>query len=272
MVEILDLSRIQSFIQEPWKYAAAPFRIVGNLYFIGNKWVSCFLLDTGEGLLLIDSGYPETMYLIFDSIRRLGFEPHNIKFLLLSHGHWDHCGGARIFQEYCNCKTYLGADDMFLLTERRDLLCIGRGNIPEFRVDEVYDYGKSLTFGQYTIQPIHTPGHTPGTTSFIFDVENNGETLTCAMHGGLGLNGLTKAELAANRLPESLQLGFYESLKRLANQKVDVVLPSHRNVTGPTFDITKLAKEDDGSGRIFINRTLWKQMIEERIAAIKKFL
>lgn len=272
MAEILDLSKVKSFINEPWKYAAAPFRIVGDIYFVGNMWVSCFLIDTGNGLLLIDSGYPETMYLIFDSIRRLGFEPRDIKYLLISHGHWDHCGGARIFQEYCDCKTYLGADDMFLLTERRDLLCIGRTNIPEFRVDELYDYSESLTFGKYTIQPIHTPGHTPGTTSFIFDVENNGEILTCAMHGGLGLNGLTKAELAANRLPESLQLDFYEGLKRLVDKSVDVVLPSHRNVTGSAFDFTKLSKQDDGSGKIFVNQIIWRQMIEERIVGIKEFL
>lgn len=80
---------------EPWTLAQKPFKVIENVYFVGNTWVSVYLIDTPEGLILIDCAYEENLYLLIDSIRGLGFDPKDIRHLLISHGHFDHCGAAR---------------------------------------------------------------------------------------------------------------------------------------------------------------------------------
>lgn len=78
-----------------WESRMEPFRVFGNLYFVGTKPASAHLIDTGAGLILLDSGYPETLYLVLDSIRRLGFRLEDLALILHSHGHIDHIGGTR---------------------------------------------------------------------------------------------------------------------------------------------------------------------------------
>ena len=66
----------------PWDYAVEPFRIAGGLYYVGNKYVSSHLIDTGDGLILLDTSFPQTVYLLLESIRRLGFYPADIHTIL----------------------------------------------------------------------------------------------------------------------------------------------------------------------------------------------
>lgn len=88
-----------------------PFRVFGNLYFVGTEPASAHLIDTGAGLILLDSGYPETLYLVLDSIRRLGFRLEDLALILHSHGHIDHIGGTRALVELTGAKTAIGAAD-----------------------------------------------------------------------------------------------------------------------------------------------------------------
>ena len=70
---------------EPWTLAQKPFKVIENVYFVGNTWVSVYLIDTPEGLILIDCAYEENLYLLIDSIRGLGFDPKDIRHLLISY-------------------------------------------------------------------------------------------------------------------------------------------------------------------------------------------
>jgi len=105
----------------PWKYYVQPFRIAGNLYYVGNSDVSSHLMDTGQGLILLDTAYPQTVYLLLESIRRLGFDPDDIRLILHCHGHYDHFGGTRALVELTGAKTALGEEDIEILKERPDL-------------------------------------------------------------------------------------------------------------------------------------------------------
>ena len=96
----------------PWKYHVEPFRIIGNLYYVGNSDVSSHLIDTTQGLVLLDTGFPQTVYLLLESVRRLGFNPDDIRYILHCHGHYDHFGGTRAIVELTGAKTALGADDI----------------------------------------------------------------------------------------------------------------------------------------------------------------
>lgn len=245
---------------EPWTLAQKPFKVIKNVYFVGNTWVSVYLIDTPEGLILIDCAYEENLYLLIDSIRGLGFDPKDIRHLLISHGHFDHCGAARQLQEMSNCEIWINEKDAYFFTERRDLIAF-EDRVPEFRIDHYYDSDQSICFGGMTIWPVPCPGHTPGTTSFFFEVEHEGRKLTVAMHGGLGTNTLSKEDLLTNGWPLSFQQGYLDMLRQMKRRSVDVLIPSHAGhaKTYPFFDI---AAQDDGTGNGFIRPNAWREMLE----------
>ena len=257
-------------MDHPWILQQKPFHVVGDIYFVGNNYVSCFLIDGGkDGLILIDCAFQETAYLLFDSIRALGFDPANIKKLFLSHGHVDHCGAARQIFEYSGCEIYLGERDAFFFTERADLILFEE-HVPRFPIHHYYEYEKPIVWGNSTIIPILTPGHTPGaTTMFIHTPYINGNTLTCAMHGGIGINGLSREELVKNNLPLSLQQEFLDSLERLSCEQVDVVIASHAH----QYDLLKRATEDDGSGKSFLDDgSGWRELMNRHIVMMKELM
>lgn len=77
-------------MESPWLGKMRPFRIVGNVYFIGTFQASTHLIDTGDGLIVIDPGYNDSFYLVINSIYELGFSPKDIKYIVNTHWHWDH--------------------------------------------------------------------------------------------------------------------------------------------------------------------------------------
>ncbi|QQO08664.1 MBL fold metallo-hydrolase [Breznakiella homolactica] len=215
--------------QSPWKYAVEPFRVIGDLYYVGNNWVAVYLIDTKDGLLLIDTAMPHNVYLTLESIRRLGFDPRDIKWILLSHAHYDHCGGAAMIANYTGARIWLGREDMFFLTERPDLIHMVNGFFQPFTVEAHYTDGEPLRFGNVEITPKHCPGHTPGTYSFFFYMEEDGNQYRCGMHGGMGVNTLTKEYLKEKGLPLSSQDDYVANLKRMREEPVDVPIGSHVN-------------------------------------------
>ena len=104
--------KADDIMRSPWLWDVAPFKILDGLYYVGNRDVSCHLFDTGQGLLLLDTSYTQAAYLLLESIRALGFEPRDIKWILHSHGHIDHFGCTRMLVEKYGCKTYFPAADL----------------------------------------------------------------------------------------------------------------------------------------------------------------
>ena len=251
----------------PWTEDKAPFQIAKNVYFVGVDWVSAFLLDTTEGLVLIDCAMQETFYLLVDSIQRLGFDPRKIKKLLLTHGHFDHCGAARAVYEMSGCEIWLGKDDEYFFTERRDLI-LGEDHVPEFPIHHFYEYGKAVDCGNFQIMPVHCPGHTPGTTSLFFEIPamegyQGKKTLLCGIHGGLGEGTLTDNDMSWNDFPRDMRRIYCESIDSVIDMPVDLVLPSHAG-HGVDYDFYKIAEQNDGSGLGFVDTGAWKRMLTAR--------
>lgn len=258
------------WMNNPWTLAHRPFRVLENIYFVGNSWVSAFLLDTQEGLILIDCAMQETLYLLVDGIRTMGFDPHNIKKLFLTHGHFDHCGAVRAIHEMSGCEIWVGKDEEFFFTRRRDLI-VFEDRVPEFQPTHFYDYGTSINLGNMVIQPVHCPGHTPGTTSFFLQIQHNGQPLSCAIHGGLGAGVLTKQQLEKSGQPFSLREQYLESIAKVLDCHVDVVLPSHAGHC-VDHDFFKIADEDDGTGNGFIDPTAWRKMLQSKKEQIEQMI
>ena len=160
--------------RKPWETYLEPLRMAPGVWYVsGNDWVACYLIDTGDGLILIDTAMHETAYLMIENIRKLGYELTDIKKILLSHAHIDHIGAARTMKELTGAKIYLGERDLPFLHERRDLILNDGGyTCGEFEPDELYADDKPIVQGNVTIRTVSTPGHTPGCTSFFFEVQD----------------------------------------------------------------------------------------------------
>ena len=242
----------------------------GVWYVSGNNWVACYLIDTGDGLILIDTAMHETAYLMIENIHRLGYQLTDIKKILLSHAHIDHIGAARTMKELTGAKIYLGERDLPFLHERRDLIMNEGGyTCGEFEPDVIYSDDTPIVQGNVTIRTVSTPGHTPGCTSFFFDVQDkDGKIYTCGMHGGLGLLWNTKKQFEEIGLPFSLMEEFVEGLKRLDQMHVDICLPSHTNQVGILL-LKDQIREDFNP---YYDPSIWHELMQERLERAQRIL
>ena len=261
-----ELYRLIDHIKaEPMFVDMKPFQILDNIFYVGNRFVASYLIDTGEGLLLIDSNFQEVLPILLKNIQLAGYSVSDIKWLLLSHGHFDHVGGAGEIQRLSGCETYFPQGDAFMLKERRDLLL---DDVKPFDVDHFYDYSHTYHFGNVTVRPVLTSGHTLGCTSLQLTVPFRGKDVSVAVHGGLGLNGLSREELIRNKLPLDTSLRYRDSLIMAKELPADVFLPLHNSY----YDIFSLAEQDNGDHSIFIRPGDWKKALETRLNAIEELL
>ena len=255
----------------PWEFAVEPFRIIDKLYYVGSRNVSSHLIDTGKGLMLIDTGFPQTVYLLLESIRRLGFDPDDIEYIVHCHGHYDHFGGTRAIVELTGAKTCLGEADLEILDDRLELSWA-----PEYGVEfyEVFDVdvplkgGDVVSLGDVSIECMSIPGHTPGAMAFFFEMTEKGERYTVGLHGAPGLNTLQDAYMEKNSLAKSRREDYMKSLMRLKERTVDITLGAHPGQSN-TF-----GKRDGMTGERnpFIDREFWPKMLDRlEVGARKNF-
>ena len=246
----------------PWEFACEPFRIADGLYYVGNTNVSSHLIDTGAALVLIDTTYPQTVYLLLESIRRLGFDPDDIRAILQVHAHYDHIGGTRALVELTGAETYLGEADVEIIEKRRDETWApqyGLGFREYFKVNHPLTDGDVVRIGKTVFDCVAIPGHTPGSMSFFFEVTEGGKTYRVGIHGGPGLNTLTDEYLTENKLPFSRRDDYLRSLERLRREKVDIFIgahPAQNNTLGKRQRMT-----DDENP--FIDPSAWGAFLDD---------
>ena len=188
--------------------------MIGNLYFVGTVEASSHLLDTGDGLILIDTGYKETADAIIESMGILGFDPKDIKVILFSHGHCDHTDGtSKILSLAPLAKTYMSFYDLKYI----------KGFVPDFDIKD----GDVIRLGNTEVLCLFTPGHTEGSVSFFFDVTENGTVYRAAMFGGSGTNQLKKDFMDRQSVSYLLRGQFFDSVERLLSEHVDVMIGNH---------------------------------------------
>jgi metallo-beta-lactamase class B len=164
---------------------AQPYKVFDNLYFIGTKIHSAWALTTSEGIIVIDTVFdyavePEMV----EGLTKLGLDPRQVKYVLISHAHGDHDQGAALFQSRYGAKVVMGTADWESTLTRP---ATAAGGVPKRDVAVGAD-GFKLTLGDATVDVIATPGHTPGTLSYIFRVKDGNRTLVVAYSGGTAFN------------------------------------------------------------------------------------
>src|SRR5688572_7075474 len=164
---------------------ARPYKVFDNLYFIGTKVHSAWALTTSDGIIVIDTLFdyaiePEMV----EGLTTLGLDPRTIKYVVISHAHGDHDQGAALLQSRYGAKVVMGEADWSATLQRP---AAAPGGVPK-RDIAVGPAGLELRLGDTTVDIIATPGHTPGTLSYVFPVKDGGRTLTVAYAGGTAFN------------------------------------------------------------------------------------
>ncbi len=160
---------------------AAPFKVFDNLYWLGTRQHSSWALQTSGGIIIIDTNFAwATRPEIIDGMATLGLDPRDIKYVVISHAHGDHDQGAAELQERYAAKVVMGAPDWESTLQRPPS---APGGVPTKDI-AVGPEGYKLTLGDTTIDIVATPGHTPGTLSYVFPVKDQGRTVMVAYSGG----------------------------------------------------------------------------------------
>jgi metallo-beta-lactamase class B len=181
-------------VPERATWYAQPYKVFDNLYFIGTRIHSSWALTTSQGIIVIDTLFdyaiePE----IVEGLTKLGLNPRDIKYVLISHAHGDHDQGAALLQNRYGAKVVMGTADWNVTLQRP---ATAAGGVPK-RDMAIEPDGKKITLGETTVDVIATPGHTPGTLSYIFPVKDAGRTLMVAYSGGTAFNFTRQAQAFA---------------------------------------------------------------------------
>ena len=263
MAMISSTNVIDSTCDRPWEVSVAPFAMTEQIYYVGGRWVGAYLIDTGEGLILLDTTTAETAYQVVDSIYRLGFKPDDVKHILLSHAHIDHEGAARFLHEMTGAPIWLSKeDDAFRKTEGIKYIGLElHFKTYEYEVNRHYDDDMPIQLGNVTVKTMLTPGHTPGTTTFfITHPDKYGKPVVAAMHGGVGVLTMSNEILDKAGLPRSQRRRFIDDCDKMMDMHVDVCLPSHP-AHGALFETYEKVKADEAS---FVNPQAWKEFLVSR--------
>ena len=168
--------------RETWY--ADPVRVFDNLFFVGGKVHTSWALTTSEGIIIIDTVYPyNSEELIIGGLERLGLNPEDIRYVIISHAHGDHIGGAQMLQDRYGARVVMGEADWDLVETYPNRY---RSMAPTR--DIVASDGMELTLGSTTVNLWETPGHTPGTLSYTFTVYDQGRPVNVAYSGGTAFN------------------------------------------------------------------------------------
>jgi metallo-beta-lactamase class B len=159
-------------------------RVFDNLYFVGGMVHSSWALTTSEGIILIDTIFPyNSQELIVGGLKRQGLNPRDVKYVLISHAHADHIGGAEMLQKDYGARIAMGGPDWRLVE-----MYPNRYKTMAPKRDIVATDGMKITLGDTSVTIWETPGHTPGTLSYTFTVRDNGKPVPVVYSGGTAFN------------------------------------------------------------------------------------
>ncbi|MEP6902679.1 MAG: subclass B3 metallo-beta-lactamase [Actinomycetota bacterium] len=244
-----------------------PFKIIGNIYYVGASDVTSYLITTPQGHILIDGGFAETAPQIEANVEKLGFKLADIKILLINHAHYDHCGGLAELKKLSGARLYASPPDTPVLED---------GGISDFRfggdkplftpvkVDKILQDREKISLGDAVLTTYFTFGHTKGATSWTMEVSENGQKYKVAF-----ISSLTTLDYALANNPKypAIAADFTKTLATLKKLKPDVFLASH----GQFFDLTEKSAKLRGGAKPnpFIDPQGYQKLIERMSQAFE---
>lgn len=240
-----------------------PFKVFDNLYYVGVGYTASWLITTEEGLILLDAVDQRYADHVIDSIEKLGFDPDDIRYVIIGQAHADHLGAAAHIQQMYGARVGMGEADWAFMEKAA---AEGRLRAQPPRRDLVIRDGDTLTLGKTTLQFYSTPGHTPGTISFQFPVYDNGTPHVAFVFGGSApAAGLEAAEQ------------FMKSVNRIEQMqdRVEVNVVNHPwRQMDPEFwsRVDRLQRRQPGEPHPFVDPARFRAWIAETKAEATKAL
>ena len=245
-----------------WTSPFPPFRIAGNLYYVGSKDLAAYLIATPKGLILINANLKSSPSLIEKSVTALGFHLKDVKILLISHAHYDHCAGAAQILKLTGAKYDVMAPDVPVVESGgRDDFQYGADpsmHFPPAHVDRVLHDGDTVNLGGTTLTAHLTPGHTKGTTTWTFAEPFDRRLMQVVIVGSPNVNPGYK--LVGNKTYPRIASDYERGFEVLHRLPCDIFLGAH----GGYFGLTeKYARWKAGDKDAFVDPSGYKAYIAD---------
>ena len=247
----------------------APFKVMDNVYYVGPGSVSVWLVPTSAGLILFDTAQEPYVDYVIDNIRKVGFDPKNIKYILLTHGHLDHFGGANKIKALSGARVALTEGDWNFMEQQAKARPPKAGDEPPAR-DMVIKEGDTITLGDTKVKVYVLPGHTPASPAYELTVYDNKKPYKGFVFGGPGpRNGVEGGT------------EFLKSIERLEKSFTDVqvALNVHSYLNSYPYpnnmgllEMRDVKAKNPNGPNPFINNALWRQWLKDAHAGAVKYI
>ena len=246
-------------------------RVIGNVYYVGSKGLASYLITTSQGHILINSNLESTVPLIRKSVEQLGFRFGDIKILLISHAHWDHCAGSALLKQLTGAKYFVMEGDVPVV-ESGGKADFQYGAMPDShfapaKVDRVLHDQDHVRLGEATLTAHLNTGHTKGTITWTMKVNEGGKMLDVVIVGSPNVNPGYK--LVNNSTYPQIAQDYERTFARLKALPCDVFLGAHGEYYGMQEKLTRL-KQDDANP--FIDAQGYTHYIADRENAFRQEL
>jgi metallo-beta-lactamase class B len=257
------------FAQDPsWTEPFPPHRIAGNLYYVGSRGLAAYLVSTPQGHILINSNLDSSAPAIKSAIEKLGFKFSNVKILLISHAHWDHCAGSFRIKELTGSKyMVMDADVPEIENGGKTNFQYGDNSSSLYKpvkVDRILHDGDEVKLGDAALKAHLTPGHTKGCTTWTMKVADGGKTYDVVIVGSPNVNPGYK--LVGNTRYPQIASDYERTFRVLKSLNCDIFLGAH----GSYYNLeAKYPRLKDAGTNPFIDPAGYKAYVAEREAAFR---
>jgi metallo-beta-lactamase class B len=245
-----------------WNRPVEPFRIAGNLFYVGASEIASYLVATPNGLIVIDGGFVETAPIIRANIEKLGFHFKDVRILLSTHAHYDHAGGLAALKEQTGAKLMASERDAPLLERggKDDPQFGDKWPFPPVTPDRLLHDGDPVTLGGSTLTAVMTPGHTQGCTTWTMTVGEKGKSYHVVI---VGSPTFPAYKLVGNEKYPDIVSDYHKTFATLQSLPCDIFLGAHGSFFNLSAKMVSHNFVDPDGYRAFVDR--WAKAFEREL-------
>ncbi|GGI24499.1 subclass B3 metallo-beta-lactamase [Pedobacter mendelii] len=261
------ISASSQIVKEPsgtpkeWSASYTPFRIVGNLYYVGTYDLACYLITTNKGNILINTGLASSTSLIKNNIEKLGFKFNDIKILLTTQAHYDHMGAMAEIKKITGAKFMVDEKDVDVLVDggKSDYALGGKeSSYAPIIPDKLLRNNEVVTLGNFSLNMLHHPGHTKGSCSFIFSTADKNRSYKVLIANMPSI--VTEKNFKGVKKYPEIAEDYAYTFKSMKTLTFDIWLASHAS----QFNLHKKHKPTDGyHPEVFMDKNGYIQSLKE---------
>lgn len=213
----------QNWPPPTWTQSTPAFHILGPVYYVGGRELTAFLIVDQDELVLINVGMEENATMVLENIKSLGFSPQKLRYVLITQAHMDHAGGAQKIQEVTGAVVLAGPADAQLMKTggKGDYVFGDKLPYPAVEKVSIANHRDRIRCGELILETISTPGHTPGSTSWLLKTKESSFLFQAS------ISVLPKAHLTGNKIYPNVVEDYRRSFARLSTITAEYVLPDH---------------------------------------------